>query len=98
MATLGRALLPCQALGAGSPAGTGPLPAPGAAPRGQAVNAGRGALLLQAVELGEAEASGQSVHHPSQGEKGRDHLEGEEGGKDDVDGSLQRVDFQTFIE
>lgn len=73
------------------------LPAPGAAPCGQAVTARRGALLLQAVELCQAEASGQSVHHPSQGEKGRDHLEGKEGGEDDVHGSLQRVDFQTFI-
>lgn len=81
----------------GISAGPGALPAPGAAPRGQAGNTRPGPLLLQAVELRQTESSGQSVHHPPQGEKGSHHLEGEEGGEDDVHGSLQGVDFQPFV-
>lgn len=100
MGALGRALRPPRTSGWDSGRRWGPA-APGgggsSAPRGRAVRAGRGALLLQPVELAPAEASGQRVHHPPQREKRRHHLEGEEGGEDDVEGSLQRVDFQTFV-
>lgn len=55
-------------------------------------------MFLQPVKFIKAEASCQFVHHSFQRDKGCNDLEGEEEGKDDMDCSLQWLNFQTFIE
>jgi len=52
-------------------------------------------MFLQAVI--KAEVNCQFVHHSFQGEKGCNDLEGKEEGKDNMDCSLQWLNFQTFI-
>ena len=54
-------------------------------------------MFLQLVKFVKAEMSCQFVHHSFQGDKGCNDLEGEEEGKDNMDCSLQWLNFQTFI-
>lgn len=54
-------------------------------------------MFLQLVKFIKVEVTCQFVYHSFQGDKGCNDLEGEEEGKDDMDRSLQRLNFQTFI-